>query len=200
MAKIITTSAAHHNTDTQTLPPAAMAKEIKQATRAAIQKEATIPEDILIKERIGKIGLMWPWMHAKTHPATKMLQTFSMQGCPVDCGPPWYKAQIEAAIQHGPHKSARSLGACKAQRAEALTKVSQGFAKVIKYGDICANIPPQLKVSPAACIPHKSHKFRVILDLSFRLRYKNTFINSVNDTTTPQEPAEAMGQLGTCFC
>ena len=199
MAKIITMSAAQHNPDTQTLPPEAMAKEIKHATKAAIQNEATIPEDIPIKERIGKIGLMWPRLHAKHHPAAKMLQTFSTQGCPADCGPPWTKAQIETAIQHGPHKSARSTEARKALRLEALTKVRQGFAKILKYGDICENMPPQLKVSPAACIPHKSRKFRVILDLSFRLRYKNTFINSVNNTTTPQAPAEAMGQLGTCF-
>ena len=169
MAKIITTAAAETQHDAQTLPMAATADEIKKATKDAIKKEATIPEDIPIKERIGKLGLMWPRTHAKQHPAAKLLQEFSTQGCPADCGPSWTKAQIEAAILHGPHKSARSPEARKALRAEALTKVKQGFAKIIKYRDISTDLPSHLKVSPAACIPHKSRKFRVILDLSFRL-------------------------------
>ena len=200
MAEIITEHVAQEPRSEQTLPPAATAKEIVLATTKAIRTEATIPEDIPIKERIGKIGLMWPRTHALNHPATPLLQEFSTKGCPADCGPNWTQAQIEAAIQHGPHKSARSKEARAALRAEAMTKVKQGFARIIKYKDIVRNnIPPQLKVSPAACIPHKSRKFRVILDLSFRLRYRDTYINSVNDTTTPQAPPEAMGQLGSCF-
>ena len=156
MAQLITDSTKQAEPEPQTLPPAATAKEIVMATRNAIKREPTIPEDIPIKERIGKIGLMWPRTHAMKHPAVPLLQKFSTEGCPADCGPNWTKAQIEAAIHHGPHKSARSLEARKALRAEALTKVKQGFAKIIKYGEICKKLPPQLKVSPAACIPHKS--------------------------------------------
>ena len=199
MAQVINNQCNEHDTTPKSLPTAQTQREIKLATKEAIKKEATIPEDIPIKESIGKVGLMWPRTYAKHHPATPLLQKFSTDGCPADCGPAWTTAQIEAAIQHGPHKSARSPEARSALRHEAQQKVKQGFAKLIKYKDIKDDIPPQLKVSPAACIPHKSRKFRVILDLSFRLRFEKTFINSVNDNTRQQAPSEAMGQLGSCF-
>ena len=201
MANLITDTAKNtsQEQEKQYLPPAATQKEIKLATKEAIRREPTIPEDLPIKEKIGKIGLMWPHTYALQHPAVPLLQKFSTTGCPTDCGPPWTKLQIEAAIRHGPHKSARSPAAKAALRAEALTKVQQGFAKIVKYKDIANDIPSQLKVSPAACIPHKSRQFRVILDLSFRLKYENTFVNAVNNTTRQQAPAEAMGPLGSCF-
>ena len=125
-----------------------------------------------IKETIGKVGLMWPRTFAQHHPATPLLQKFSTEGCPADCGPAWTTVHIEAAIQHGPHKSACSPEAHSALRLEAKQKVQQGFAKIIKYKEIKNDLPTQLKVSPAACIPHKSRKSRVILDLSFRLHLK----------------------------
>ena len=47
-------------------------------------------------------------------------------------------------------------------------------------------------------IPHKSRKFRTILDLSFRLRHRGKLLESVNSATVKQAPAEAMVQLGNC--
>ena len=199
MAKVINDRCNKHEAAPQCLPAAQMQREIKLATKEAVKKEATIPEDVPIKETIGKVGLMWPCTYAQHHPATPLLQKFSTEGCPADCGPAWTTAQIEAAIQHGPHKSARSPEARSALHLEAQQKVKQGFTKIVKYREIKSDLPTQLKVSPAACIPHKSRKFRVILDLSFPLRFENTFINSVNDTKRQQAPSEAMGQLRSCF-
>ena len=55
----------------------------------------------------------------------------------------------------------------------------------------------ELKISPIAMIPHKSRKYRAILDLSFRLRLKNGgFVPSVNESTTLEAPAGAIDQLG----
>ena len=50
-----------------------------------------------------------------------------------------------------------------------------------------------------AMVPHKSRKFRTILDLSFRLRHKGKLLPSVNSNTTKLAPAEAMVQLGHCM-
>ena len=70
---------------------------------------------------------------------------------------------------------------------------------MVKYGDLKNNIPPKLKISPVAMIPHKSRKFRTILDLSFRLCHKGKLLESVNSATVKQAPAEAMVQLGNCI-
>ena len=185
--------------DNEYIPTTQTRKEIEKATKNAITKEVSIPSDLPIKERIGKKGLMWPRTYAVNHPAAPFLQTYALNGCPVDCGDQWTRDRIEAAIEHGPHRSARTPAARQALRDETQNKVQQGFAKIVQYKDIAKNLPPQLKISPAACIPHKSRKFRVILDLSFRFFFNGAYKASVNDTTVPQAPVRSMGQLGTCF-
>ena len=45
-------------------------------------------------------------------------------------------------------------------------------------------------------VPHKSRKYRAILDLSFILKLIAGEIASVNDTTVATAPAEAMDQIG----
>jgi hypothetical protein len=102
-------------------------------------------------------------------------------------------------MQRGPHKSSNSLEATTFLRAEVADKVKSGYAKVVKWGDIKNDIPTHLKISPVALVPHKSRKFRTILDLSFNLRYKGSIIPSVNSSTTKQAPAEAIVQLGQCL-
>ena len=67
---------------------------------------------------------------------------------------------------------------------------------MVTYWDIKENLQPKLKLSPIAMIPHKSRKFRAILDLSFNLRAAKEKTASVNDTTRKQAPAEAMKELG----
>ena len=58
------------------------------------------------------------------------------------------------------------------------------------------NPPPGLKISPIAMIPHKSRKYRAILDLSFQLLVGGCRLPSVNDATFAQAPAAAIDQLG----
>ena len=45
-------------------------------------------------------------------------------------------------------------------------------------------------------IPHKTRKFRAILDLSFNLFHKGKKYTSVNETTNKKSKAESMVQLG----
>jgi hypothetical protein len=45
------------------------------------------------------------------------------------------------------------------------------------------NIPPNLKVSPIAAIPHKSQIYRMILDLSFQIKVNGKKLKLVNETS-----------------
>jgi hypothetical protein len=157
------------------------------------------PQDLPIKEALGKkkIGLMWPRGIANLHPAAPMLHHYSTHGCPVDCGDNWTTPQIIAAIKRGPHISAHHPIARKCLIDEAIEKQKGGYAKIIKFKDIKNNLPPSLKISPVAMIPHKSRLYRCILDLSFDIIYKNIKTTNVNATTTKLAPQKSMAELGT---
>lgn len=158
-------------------------------------KMDTIPE--IAKERLGKT--MWPSEEALEHPAAPLLEYWAKNGCPVDCGEPWTREVIEAAIKRGPHASAKSPAAIQALIQETKDKIAGGYARLVRWGDIRENFPKFLKISPLAAVPHKSRLFRMILDLSFRLQYKGQKIPSVNSATKLLAPAEAMVQLGQCI-
>eukprot|EP00978_Attheya_sp_CCMP212_P017620 scaffold47191_cov34-Attheya_sp.AAC.2 len=122
---------------------------------------------------------------------------YATRGCPVDCGAPWTREQIEAALERGPHKSATEPAASADLWKEAVDKLGQGFAQIVPWKTIKDDLPAALKLSPIAMIPHNSQKFRAILDLSFSLRLYCTEITSVNDATNKDDsPTNAMGQLG----
>jgi hypothetical protein len=142
---------------------------------------------------------MWPRTYSLTHPAKSLLHKYSTIGCPVDCGKDWSIDHIHNSILHGPHKSAQSKEAIQSIHDETLLKIKQGFAKIIKFKDIKRDMPKNLKISPVACIPHKSKSFRVILDLSFNLKIGKKIYPSVNENTIKLAPPEAMVQLGNCI-
>ena len=73
-------------------------------------------------------GLMCPCNNVLQHPAAKMLLKWATEGCPVDCGQPWSKQAIQAAIDKAAHPSAQSLEAATACRNEALERVKDKCA------------------------------------------------------------------------
>lgn len=99
---------------------------------------------------------MWPQTFSKNHPVASLLKSYTTKGCPADCGTPWTRDHIEQALKHGPHKSAREKDARDTLCQEMLTKIRDGFAKLVQYGDIKDHIPKHLKIFPVACIPQKS--------------------------------------------
>jgi hypothetical protein len=102
-----------------------------------------------------------------------------------------------AAVERGPHVSALEHDAIAQLEEEIPEKVKAGQCKVVLWDDIKHNPPEQLKISPLAMIPHKSRKYRAILDLSFRLRLKNSsVVPSVNEATTLEAPTGAIDQMG----
>ena len=177
-------------------PFAATPTELTALATNAIEKEDTFPKEFPLQETIGKFSLMRPRTYALQHPAAPLLLTYDDKGCPVDCGEDWSEERIRAAILHGPHKSARAKDAIRVLREETKEKVEQNFARIVRFGEIANDIPNKLKISPVACIPHKSKAYRVILDLSFNFRHNGKKWPSVNDTTAKLAPAEAMVQLG----
>ena len=146
-------------------------------------------------------GGMCPSGLALHHPAAAALLEYATQGCPCNTGKDWTKEQVAAAVLKGPHKSALEPDAIEQMEQEIKEKERQGQVKVVLWDDIKDNPPKQLKISPVAMIPHKSRKYRAILDLSFPVRLKNedgTTVEapSVNDSTTLEAPAGAIDQLG----
>ena len=173
-------------------------EQLERIVQDAIDKEDTIPENLEVKEKIGKYyGLMRPRGIALRHEAGTLLNGYARSGCPVDCGDDWNEERITDAIKRGPHQSAYLDGAVKFLQEETEEKVKNGFARVVKWKDIKASIPPKLKISPVAMVPHKSKKFRVIMDLSFQFKKRDgSKWASVNSATTKLAPQQSMAQLG----
>lgn len=191
-----------HHAEIFALPAriAMTAEEQNAAIRAAFTNDDTMPKERELREAIGtsRPSLVHPREQALLHRAAALIDAYSKDGCPADCGADWTREQIEAAIRRGPHPSAMNPDAKEALFAETDDKVANGYAKVIRYGDIKKHLPAKLKISPVAMIPHKSRSFRTILDLSFRLRHLGKLMESVNSATVQQAPAESMIQLGQC--
>ena len=97
---------------------------------------------------------------------------------------------------HGFHTFSKSIYVRTALRSEAHIKVQNGFSIIFKYKKIKYRLTLTLKFSPAAYIPHKSHLYCVILDLSFRLHVNGKYLSLVNYTTVKTVPHQSMGQLG----
>jgi hypothetical protein len=175
-------------------------EELENNIKEELSSNRNFPPELpMIKESIGKSDLMYPRTFSSQHNVTPLLLQYAKKGCPVDCGPDWDKSKILLLLKRGPHKSSTKKDAVRQLRAETLEKIEMGYARVISWKDIKDNIPKKLKISPVAMIPHKSKKYRCILDLSFTLFHEGKEYVSVNDTTTRQAKPEAMAQLGFCL-
>ena len=168
-------------------------RKIKQEIKKATIFPHEIPE---IKNNVGKLGLMQPTSFALSHEAAPLLNQYAKDGHPADCGPDWPKDHIIKMLNRGPHRSANSKAAITQLRDETQEKIQHGYARIVRWGNIKDNIPKKLKISPVAMIPHKSKKFRCILDLSFKLFLEGKEYCSVNENTNKLAKPEAMVQLG----
>ena len=139
---------------------------------------------------------MCPSHLALHHPAAELLLEYASTGCRAQTGENWRKPDMEAAIDKGAHPSARSGAAAAQLRAETMEKVRKGQARIVRWDDIKADPPPELKISPIAMIPHKSRGFRAILDLSFSIQLRERRIPSVNEATVKTAPRGAIDQMG----
>ncbi len=179
-------------------------KHIEEVLDEIVLDNEIFPPDVPVADEIGKqtvinakrIGLMWPTGLGLKHEAAPLLTSYSRRGCPVDCGEQWSKERIIAALKRGAHKSAKEPEAREALVEDVAEKCAGGFATTVKWKDIKNKLPPNFKLSPAACIPHKSRTYRIIIDLSFNLLFQKRRQTSVNEATNIQAPQKAMAQLG----
>ena len=104
------------------------------------------------------------------------------------------------AAERGPHISALAPEAIAMMHTEVEAKMKEGFEEVIYLDTIEDWLVDeewvQLKISPLAMVPHKSRKFRAILDLSFGLKVFGMEIPSVNEATNITAPQHSMQNLG----
>jgi hypothetical protein len=171
-------------------------KELKEHIQQELSNKDIFPPEIPVKEEIGKLGLMWPRTYAEIHDATPLLNSYAESGCPADCGPDWSLEKIVTLMKRGPHRSSKKKDAVRQLRKETEEKITNKYARIVRWGDIKHDIPKKLKISPVAMIPHKSKKYRCILDLSFTLFQDGKSYTSVNTTTNKQAKPQAMAQLG----
>ncbi len=180
----------------QVFHPALTPEELNEALSKELHKHVDdIPPEIPVQSTIGKLMQPRP-PFAVDHEAIPLLHAYAEHGCPVDCGEDWTLEHIELMLRRGPHKSSKAPDAIQVLREETADKIKHGYARTVRWGDIKKNWPKRLKISPIAMIPHKSKKFRAILDLSFRLRHKGFLLPSVNSHTVCHAKREAMAQLG----
>ena len=78
---------------------------------------------------------------------------------------------------------------------EAREKSAQGFSTIVRWNNIKQNPLSNLKISPLAMIPHKSNKYRAILDLLFALKVTGWDLTYANKEAKETASAEAFDQV-----
>ena len=132
---------------------------------------------------------MCPAGLALYHPAADLLMEYATVGCPTKTGKKWSMGDLEeASIEVGPHVSALGPEAMDQLQSKVKEKETLGQAKVVMCEDTKKNPLKALKIIRVAMIPHKSRKFRAILDLPYTIKLIQQRIKAVNDTTTKTAP------------
>ena len=143
-------------------------------------------------------GGMAPSNLALHHPAGPLLEEYSTEGCPVDCGNDWSRDNIKAAINFGNHPMEES--AVDQFRRETLDKEKRGLVELVDIDELFnrpdSTFPTNLKSSPLSAVLHKSRGWRAILDLSWMLEWSGGNIPSVNEKSTKLSPNGSIDQLG----
>ena len=132
----------------------------------------------------GKLqDLVFPKCTARRHPAANLLLQYARVGCLILVGRDWNPNEMEPSVTKFPHSSALVDDAILQIQVEAQEKPAQGFATIVRWDDIKHYPPSNLKISLLEMIPHKSRKYRVILDLSFALKVAGWDLPFVNEAT-----------------
>ena len=178
-------------------PPSARPPPKPNPSVAASPAAAQNPEDI----PQGKhTSLMQPQPLAGVHPFAPTLREWA-HGIPVDCGPDWDWPIIEAAVERGPHPTARTPASIQLFKEDIAYQIKAGFCRVFLWDDIVRMRPKNLKISPVAVVPQVNRRGRIILDLSFPVYQDIDGVmtvtqKSVNDSTVLQAPSQSVKEIG----
>jgi len=153
-----------------------------------------------VEVKVNEGELMQPRIRVLTYLTGPILLHYAQKECLVDVGRPWTREEILVAAERGPNKSALALDAIATMNDEVRDKVKEGFAEVVYLDEINHLLGTEeqthLKISPLTMVPHKSRKYRAILDLSFALKIFGMEIPSVNENTVVTAPQHSMSQMG----
>ena len=144
--------------------------------------------------------MMKPINNDLQNPAGTLLLKYAENGCPVEVGRSWKPQEITVAVKQGPHISALALDTIKKIHNDIEGKRQQGFSEMVYWDEIKGKLGSaqwqHLKISSIFMIPHKSRKYRAILDLSFIIKIFGMEIPPVNKLTSISAPQESMQQPG----
>lgn len=103
------------------------------------------------------MGLMWPSGKAMEHAFAPKLEEWAADGVPVDCSDGWSEEAVMAAVECGPHPTARTREAIDLFKEDIAYQVKAGFARVVPWEEVKRDVLvgrlPNLKISPVAVIP-----------------------------------------------
>ena len=159
---------------------------IEQSTTDKLGKH--IDNDTSLVNRLGLLGALrhrqrsdWGSLDRITHHrAHRILRHYRAHGVPVTLAdPPWTRAELDAAISRGPHKSAYEYAALL--REDMSDMIDKAFWMVIPYDLVKHH--PSLRLSPISVVPQNNRRPRPIVDYTFY---------GVNASTQPNVPTESM--------
>ena len=113
---------------------------------------------------------MAPQGPTQKHEAAELLTDWERFGCPTKTGRDWTLAEIQAAIDCGPHKSALEPDAIKHFADEVTDKVAKGQVRVIFSGTISRTTAPTNSRCPRWQQSHTNRK-PTGQSWTYRLRY-----------------------------
>jgi hypothetical protein len=114
----------------------------------------------------------------------------------VDCGLPWSKEAVHAAVKRGNRVSAMTLEAIPTIKDEVDYQIKAGFMKLVPWDDIKDDPQKKLRISPIAVKPESGRWGRVLLDLSFPVKIVNKVIqNPVNEETVKLAPHQTIHKM-----
>lgn len=141
-------------------------------------KDSTSWKDFFLRQRDDRND--WGAVEELQHDARHLLTHYKKHGVPVVMhGKPWNKGQKAAALERGPHQSAK----------EHIPFLREEFCDMIEKGHwvlLPADLVidrPELRLSPCGVVPQHDRRPRTISDYSFL---------GVNDDTAAMAPREAM--------
>ena len=103
---------------------------------------------------------MQPQPLAGVHPFAPTLREWA-HGIPFDCGPDWDWPVIEAAVEHGPHPTARTPDSIQLFKEDIEYQIKAGFCRVFLWDDIVRMRPKNLKILPVAVVPQVNRRGRI---------------------------------------
>jgi hypothetical protein len=146
---------------------------------------------------------MQPQPLAEVHLFAPTLRKWQ-QGIPVDFGLDWDWSVIEAAVEHGPHPTARTPKLIALFVKDIEYQIKAGFCRVFPWEELKRCLPANLKISPVAVVPQVGRRGLTVFNLLFSVYQKINGVvtvmqESVNESTVLKAPSEAVKEIEKVF-